>query len=80
MHPYKLHPYRVTFTERKRRNFISYYSYKFDEFELATVQQTAKLITCYLTSIFEITFELTGDDIYYVRNGEVQSRHQEYFQ
>ena len=34
MHPYKLHPYRVTFTERKRRNFISYYSYKFDEFEL----------------------------------------------
>ena len=42
---------------------------------LATVQQTAKLITCYLTSIFEITFELTGDDIYYVRNGEVQSRH-----
>ena len=47
---------------------------------LATVQQTAKLITCYLTSIFEITFELTGDDIYYVRNGEVQSRHQEYFQ
>ena len=34
MHPYKLHPYRVTFTERKRTNFISYYSYKFDEFEL----------------------------------------------
>ena len=34
MHPYKLHPYRVTFTERKRRNFISYDSYKFDEFEL----------------------------------------------
>ena len=58
VHPYKLHPYRVTFTERERWNFIWYYSYKFDEFELG--KQTAKLITCSLTSIFELTFELTG--------------------
>ena len=42
MHPYKLHPYGVTFTERERWNFIWYYRYKFDEFELGNCEANSE--------------------------------------